>query len=98
LYAERQEVLVLAAQRECAGRLEVSPNATGLHLVGWLPEGADDREVSRRAAAYGVEARPLSTYRVRPGGRGGLVLGYAGYDLSRIRRAMRLLGQALVDS
>jgi GntR family transcriptional regulator/MocR family aminotransferase len=98
LYAQRQQALVMAAERECAGRLEVSPNATGLHLIGWLPEGVDERAVSRRAAAYGVEARPLSTYRVEPGGRGGLVLGYAGYDPRQIRRAMRLLAQALEDS
>jgi GntR family transcriptional regulator/MocR family aminotransferase len=95
LYAQRQEAMVLAARRECAGRLDVGPNATGLHLIGWLPEGVDDREVSRRAAAYGVDARPLSTYRSQPGGRGGLVLGYAGYEPRQIRRAMRLLGQAL---
>ena len=37
-------------------------------------------DVSGGPPAAGVEAPPLSAYRLEPGGRGGLLLGYAGYD------------------
>jgi GntR family transcriptional regulator/MocR family aminotransferase len=90
LYVERQEALVTAAQRHL-GWLEVAAYPTGLHLIGWLPAGVDDREVSRRAAELGVEAPPLSAYRMTPGARGGLVLGFAGSDPGRIRQAVRKL-------
>jgi GntR family transcriptional regulator/MocR family aminotransferase len=95
LYRQRQDALVRAAGRTLGSLLEVRPNPTGLHLIAWLPEGVDDRQASLRAASYGVEAPPLSAYRVAPQGRGGLVLGYAGYEPSLIRRAVRLLAQAL---
>ncbi|MDQ4106850.1 MAG: PLP-dependent aminotransferase family protein, partial [Actinomycetota bacterium] len=42
LYTERQAALVEAAGRKLAGILEVRPAEAGMHLVGWLPEGADD--------------------------------------------------------
>jgi DNA-binding transcriptional MocR family regulator len=37
--------------------VEVGPSPAGIHLVAWLREGIDDREVSREALARGVEAR-----------------------------------------
>lgn len=62
LYAERQAVLVEAAQRDLSGLLHVQPAGAGMHLLGWLPEGVNDRLVSQRAAARGVDAYPLSRY------------------------------------
>ena len=37
-----------------------------MHLTGFLPPGIDDRAVSGRAAALGVEASPLSAYALGP--------------------------------
>jgi GntR family transcriptional regulator/MocR family aminotransferase len=39
LYSERQEALLRAARRELDGVLDVRPCETGLHLMGWLPDG-----------------------------------------------------------
>lgn len=95
LYAERQETLLRAAGRELGGLLELGPCATGLHLMGWLAAGRDDRRASLAAARAGVEAPPLSGYCLEPRGRGGLMLGYAGADARQIRDAVRRLGAAL---
>jgi GntR family transcriptional regulator/MocR family aminotransferase len=95
LYAERQEALVEAATRKLTGLLEVSPTETGLHLVGWLPEGVDDRMASQRAAIHGVETRALSLYRMEPSCRGGLVLGYAAFTPTEIRAGIGKLATAL---
>jgi GntR family transcriptional regulator/MocR family aminotransferase len=95
LYQDRQETLLRAARRELGGLVQVSPSATGLHLVGWLESGRDDRQASLAAARVGVEAPPLSRYCVEPPKRGGLVLGYAGSDPRQTRDAVRKLGQAL---
>jgi GntR family transcriptional regulator / MocR family aminotransferase len=62
LYAERQATLVEEAGRHLDGRLEVAPAEAGMHLVGWLPAGHDDRHASARAAALGLDVQPLSRY------------------------------------
>jgi GntR family transcriptional regulator/MocR family aminotransferase len=94
-YAERQAALVAAAERELAGLLAVTPSEAGLHLVGWLPDGADDRAAARAAAAHGVEAPPLTPFGIRPVPRPGLLLGYAAVDEAAIRTGARRLAGAL---
>ena len=95
LYAQRQAALVEEAGRELAGLLDVSPAGAGMHLVGWLSEGMDDREASRRVAVRGVEAPPVSIYGNAPRGRGGLMLGYAAVGEAETREGVRRLAEAL---
>jgi GntR family transcriptional regulator / MocR family aminotransferase len=95
LYAERQGLLVEAASVELAGLLEVQPAEAGMHLVGWLRKGMDDVEVSRRAAAHGVEVPPLSMYSVHALQRGGILLGYTAVGEKEIREGVRRLARAL---
>ncbi|HKP86705.1 MAG TPA: PLP-dependent aminotransferase family protein [Blastocatellia bacterium] len=95
LYAERQAVLVETARRELDGLLEVNPSEAGIHLVGWLAGGADDRKASEAAAGENVEAQALSAFRIKHRTRGGLLLGYAGYDERQIRVGVRRLATAL---
>jgi GntR family transcriptional regulator/MocR family aminotransferase len=95
LYEERQHALLAAARRELGDCLSVAPAEAGIHLVGWLAEGSDDRVASRRAAAHGVEVPPLSAYRIEQGKRGGLLLGYAASSPREIRDGVRRLALAL---
>jgi GntR family transcriptional regulator / MocR family aminotransferase len=94
LYASRQELLIGAAA-ELMGLLEVRPAQAGMHLVGWLPPGVDDRAASAAAAAHGVIAPPLSAYQLRPAARGGLMLGYTALDEQTIEDGVRRLAAAL---
>jgi DNA-binding transcriptional MocR family regulator len=95
LYRERQEILVEALRREAAGLLETAPAGTGMYLVAWLPPHVDDRQAVQAAAAENVDAVALSTFSVRSLRRGGLVLGYSGYDAVQIRRAVKHLTAGL---
>jgi GntR family transcriptional regulator / MocR family aminotransferase len=95
LYEERQGVLVAAAERELSGLLDVPPAEAGMHLIGWLPEGVDDRAASERAARRRVRAMPLSAYSLEPLPRGGLVLGYTSLNNRQIRDGVRRLARAL---
>ncbi|MBD3886174.1 PLP-dependent aminotransferase family protein [Phormidium tenue FACHB-886] len=88
LYAERQAALVSAAQQLSQG-LNVQPCETGMHLVGWLPEGVDDRSVSQQLAQQGITAPALSTYRLEPSLQPGLVLGYAAINVETIHSAIK---------
>jgi GntR family transcriptional regulator/MocR family aminotransferase len=97
LYAERQAALVSAARRECAGLLEVSPADAGMHLVAWLPKGSSDGEASRRAAAAGVIAPPLSAYYHAGVARPGLLLGYSSISRRKIYEGARRLAAAMIN-
>ena len=95
-YAERQQALIAAAQ-PLAGLIELTPAGAGMHTVGMLPPGVDDRLVARRAAAHGVETVPISAYTSRALPRGGLVLGYSAFTPAEIEQAMGRLGRALKE-
>lgn len=95
LYRERQEILVEALRKEAAGLLETTPAGTGMYLVAWLPPHVDDRQAAKAAAAENVDTVALSAFSVRSLRRGGLVLGYSGYDALHIRRAVKRLAAGL---
>jgi GntR family transcriptional regulator / MocR family aminotransferase len=96
LYAERQTALVSAAQ-SLSHCLNVQPCATGMHLIGWLPKGVDDRIVSQHLSQYGITAPALSTYRLEPSLTGGLILGYAAINVEMIYSAIRQMTSILPE-
>ncbi len=95
LYAGRQAVLVSAVERELKGLLEVSSNEAGMYLIGWLLHDQDDQRSSEVAAAYGIEAPSLSTFRIEPGNAQGLLLGYSAFSEDEIRIGVQRLAEAL---
>jgi GntR family transcriptional regulator/MocR family aminotransferase len=95
LYRTRQHHLVAAARRALVGLLEVHPADAGMHVVGWLPAGADDAVIARRARQHGLMIPPLSFYRLEAGGRPGLVLGYPAYNEAEIDAGVRRLAGVL---
>ncbi|MEP7284989.1 MAG: PLP-dependent aminotransferase family protein, partial [Chloroflexota bacterium] len=95
LYAERQGVLLRESERMLTGLLDVRPAETGMHVIGWLPDGVDDKHASRQAQTYGIEATPLSAYGLEPQPRGGLLLGYAAVNEREIQQGVQQLALAL---
>jgi GntR family transcriptional regulator/MocR family aminotransferase len=95
LYADRQACLVAAARAELSGLLEVEAREAGMHLLGWLPTGVDDREAAHAAWRHKLIAPPLSAFSLKPVERGALVLGYAAFNERKIRAGVRRLRNAL---
>ncbi len=95
VYAQRQRALVSAAARELRGLLGVPPGEAGMHLIGWLPEGIDDRAAHRAALGAGVEVTPLSAYCLEPPPHGALRLGYTGFSPRQLWEGVRRLAEAL---
>jgi GntR family transcriptional regulator / MocR family aminotransferase len=91
LYLERLEALLDAFQGELGESVELHWPEAGMHVIGWLQKGTDDRDVSRRATEAGVDAFPVSSYYVHGCPRPGLMLGYTGYSEAAIRQAVRRL-------
>ncbi|MCB2054416.1 MAG: PLP-dependent aminotransferase family protein [Geminicoccaceae bacterium] len=97
LYARRQELLLESAARHLDGRLHLAPSAAGMHLVGRLAEGVDDRALARRARHHEVEAPAMSGYYHGHAPSPGLLLGYAGVPDREIERAVERLAKAFAD-
>ena len=95
LYEERRDALLAAAHESLGDGVTFGDTAAGMVALAWLPARVDDREVSRRALAAGVEAPPLSSYAIRPLRRGGLLLGYTGFPPQALRAGVRLLAAVL---
>lgn len=95
LYEERQQILVEETRKYMGGMLDVTSAKAGMHLIGWLPGGVSDREVSRRGAEEGLTLAPVSTYCINQNLRGGLLLGYTAYDEKHIRQGMKKLARVL---
>jgi GntR family transcriptional regulator/MocR family aminotransferase len=95
LYAARQRALLDAIDTHLADFIDIRPDDAGLHLVGWLPDGVDDREVSAHLDEHDIVALPLSFYSERPLERGGLLLGYAGVPEEEIGDEVRRMAEIL---
>ncbi len=95
LYMERRRTLTEEIHSQMAGRLEVIGAEAGMHLTALLPRGSDDVAISKRAAANGVSATPLSTCYMTPQSRGGLIMGYGGVNAQQIRTGIRKLRNCL---
>ena len=81
LYAERQQLLREAINRNFGDTLVISGDDAGLHLALLLPEHCDDAALCREAQEQGIIVRPLSRYYMKPsrgkcGLKRGLILGY----------------------
>ena len=98
LYAERQGALVEAASKDLDGILEVPALDAGLHLIGWLGESMTEAAILQAAASSGIELTPTSWFGVRKAARESVILGYAPFSATEIRRATRALARSLRSS
>jgi GntR family transcriptional regulator/MocR family aminotransferase len=98
VYAERRMTLLDAVEMEIGARLRLGPSDTGLHVAAWLPAGADDRRVSKAAAARGLHLPPLSRYHLETPSAPGLMLSYATVPTEAISRGVRTLREVLDEA
>jgi GntR family transcriptional regulator/MocR family aminotransferase len=90
LYAQRQAALLRAAGA-LDGPLRLEAADAGMHLLGWLPSGIDDRLAAGRARSAGIDVTSLSALRLREAGSGALLLGYTGFDEATAAGALKRL-------
>lgn len=95
VYAERCQVLVEAAKRRLAGKLDLQMAASGMRTIGWLKTGEKDSLVAERARAAGLEVTALSQFTLRNTQPGGLVLGFGGSSPGELRRGVDVLASIL---
>jgi GntR family transcriptional regulator/MocR family aminotransferase len=88
LYRERRDSFLQTARKYLSGALTFPPIEGGMDAVGWLPRGADDAAHSKRLAAAGIDAPPLSAYSLRPC-PAGLFFGFTAFSPGQVRSAMQ---------
>jgi GntR family transcriptional regulator/MocR family aminotransferase len=95
LYESRQRALLEECRKQLGGLLEVERADAGMHLVGWLPDGVSDVEMSKKGAERGLKLSPVSGYYQTKPARGGFVLGYTAFDERQIRDGVRVIKELL---
>ena len=93
-YAGRRGALLAALAAHCP-QLRPLPAPGGLHMVGLLPEDADEALICRAAAARGLRIAPLGAYCVNPRPGRGLVFGFAATPAALGTDAARRLALAI---
>ncbi|RIQ11020.1 MocR-like pyridoxine biosynthesis transcription factor PdxR [Jiangella rhizosphaerae] len=96
IYRRRRDVL-LAALAARLPELEPAGISAGLHLVTWLPPGADEAAVVAAAARRGVRVNGVTPYRLSPAERGGLIFGYSALNERAVADGVARLAAAFVD-
>jgi GntR family transcriptional regulator / MocR family aminotransferase len=94
VYRARRDRLLAALAHHLPG-WPLEGVAAGLHVLVRLPEGLDDTLVAAEAERDGVHVEPLSRYALRPGARGGLVIGYGRVHETAIAPAIAALAAAI---
>jgi len=92
LYAQRREALLEAFK---GLPLQLYAPETGIHCVGWLPEGVEVAALVQAAAKHRLDLAPLSSFYIQPPRRQGLLLGYGGFSAADIRAGAERLAEVL---
>jgi GntR family transcriptional regulator/MocR family aminotransferase len=94
-YRRRRDLLQRQLRAHLGDLLDVYAPEAGMHLVGWLPPGVDDRRAARLADQLGVDVLPISRCSLEPLPRGGLLFSYASTDEQQIPIGVQRLAAAL---
>jgi len=98
-YGARRELLRRTLVQQLAprlgGRVTISSEESGLHLVVQLPDDADDVALEAAAAAAEIRVKALSTYYLAQPVRRGLLVGYAYCTPEKIAHYGRILADLI---
>ena len=94
IYAGRHAPLIEAARRHLAGVLDVQNVHCGLYTAAQLRNSMSSAEAERAALAAGVETVSLDRYTWSTSDPKGLLLGFASFHETAIRKGIRRLARA----
>jgi GntR family transcriptional regulator/MocR family aminotransferase len=95
LYEERQEIIISEITKHLDGKLEVKNPVSGMHIIGWLPEGVEDKFLVEKVASVGIKTSAVSAHSLTRWTRGGLILGYTAINEKQIKKGVRQLAKAM---
>ena len=98
LYIRRQNELSRVLEAELGSLLDTHVLNAGLHLLGYLQDGQDDRLVAAKARSLGLFPRPLSDYALDAKTRSGLLIGFSNISEDSMPRAAKVLRRAILET
>ena len=90
-----REALLGAIEKYLNGRVQISGEGAGTHVVLWPRGRASEKAVIEKAAAAGVGIYGISGYFLTPATRAGFMLGYSHMKEQEIREGIRRLSEVL---
>jgi GntR family transcriptional regulator/MocR family aminotransferase len=98
LYKKQQDELVSLLKKHLGAYMEVDACDTGMHLVVWMLQPCDTRELAKKALNEGIILQPVADYSVRFEHNNGLVMGFTGFSTKDMELAVMKLKRLLVVS
>ena len=95
LYKSRQEFLIEEISNNLGDKLKVNSSPAGMHLIGWLREGTNDKKISDELLRHKVTASPLSDYVMKFKQKPGLILGYTAFNKEQVSKGIKILKDVL---
>lgn len=93
--AARRLALLEAIERHLRGRVDVTGDASGTHIVIWPKEPLNEPDVTFRLRERGVGLTGLASYYQGRAPRPGFILGYARLDETQIREGVRRIARII---
>jgi GntR family transcriptional regulator / MocR family aminotransferase len=93
--AARREALLDAIEKYLSGRVEVTGDGSGAHVVLWPSRRVSEDTVITQAAGRKVRVYGISQFFLTRPAKTGLMLGYSRMNEKEIREGIRLLGEVL---
>ncbi len=94
LYASRQQTAVSSAKKHLNNIMDVPSQDGGLHLIGWLSKGVNEKDLLLAAEQVGVELMPSSAFSLKGLKQSSVIIGYAPYSKEQIEQAFKALAEA----
>ena len=99
LYRRRRDLLVRSLRRHAGRFLDIEPCLAGMHLIGWLKDGAaNETKVAEAIWNTGIDCLPLSIYCKEQVLRPGILFGFACVPEDEINAAARRVGSAMAGT
>jgi GntR family transcriptional regulator/MocR family aminotransferase len=98
LYREARDVVVKAVTQHMGDLIEVEVPECGIQLMMHFKHEISDVEVAKKARTKGIVVKPLSTLYLGAPATQGLLLGYSGFDLGKLRTASLQLSEVVRSS
>jgi len=93
--AQRRRALLQAIDTHLNGRVEVSGDASGAHVVIWPARRLSERDLVAAAASRGVGVYGVAGYYLKTPPRAGILLGYNRMTEAQIREGVHRLSRCL---
>lgn len=91
LYNQRQNILVKEINKRLGDIIKIKTSDSGMHIIGWLDNSINDRELSNYLDRKGILLSALSNYVINKESNlnEGLIFGYTAFNENEIKNAVR---------